>query len=559
MMRPTKQLLMTLLVWIKSHRSMAILSIIVILSAGLASYWVMLVAIYESPDEQLHLDYALNIYSAGRLITAREPLHNWNAAGGLHVYSEYLGEQSAVTTIAFHPDKKAPSGYGTRGYFDDLDRGAPSEMAGGMESKPRTLYGYIVIYPFGYYALLAAWLKVVSLFSTRLTTLFFAARFLSVILLTLSLFLVYGVARELRLSRGRALLITAVVGVFPMTSFVASYVQPDNLAFTLVMLSCYLALLARRKPLNVGLSAMLGISMGLLLVTKVHFYVAVLLPVLGMLASDLLARRRTTPWFTMVLLVLGPSLALGLVQAWVVHGPSAGLAGFDPTRHNPGLQLALSQGKLAAAAFFIQGVGLAFRNFYLTGTTCWTFWGCFGYFDTPLIIFTPAKTLLIRYSIMLLNVLVFGMTVIRLEQVATRLIRLYKKGRGRAAACIAFSNPMLNGYFVFTAIMFVLFCISREAYVSQGRNWFPFIMPIFLAGTYYAPRALSSKSTRRFFAGFIMAGLVAYCVFASYSAIPTIKHRYYPAATTRSSRPYEGQPSASPAPVPRVDLIGRRQ
>src|SRR5262249_33286029 len=174
----------------------------------------------------------------------------------------------------WHFEAKAPPGYGTSEFYNRLDNGAPSESGENMEGAPKDklrLEDLIGEYPFGYYAAVAAWMGMLHRFSGRLTVLFFGARIFSVLLLIPSLLLVYAVARELRITKKRALLFTGIVAFFPLTTFVSSYVQPDNLSFMAVMLCCYLALLVRRKPEQVRLMALLGIALALLLATKYHF------------------------------------------------------------------------------------------------------------------------------------------------------------------------------------------------------------------------------------------------------------------------------------------------
>src|SRR5262249_33524665 len=139
--------------------------------------------------------------------------------------------------------------------------------------------------------------------------------------------LIYATTREIRFSRVRSLIITGIVGLFPMTTFVSSYIQPDNLALTMVLLSCYLALRVRANPDSPRLLTLLGLALGALCVTKYHFYAAVLVVVLPMLVADQLAgKRRSIDWPRSLALVLVPSVALASVQAWITWGSSATLA-----------------------------------------------------------------------------------------------------------------------------------------------------------------------------------------------------------------------------------------
>src|SRR5262249_32099590 len=298
-------------------------------------------------------------------ITAREPYHQWNAAPPnepWHFYTRYLEDATNVRAMAFHFEVKAPPGYGTREFYDRLDRGTPTEPMENVKGATRGVFRFDPVtgeYPFGYYAAVAAWMGILHRFSGRLTVLFFGARIFSVLLLIASLVLVYAVARELRFTKKRALLFTGIVAFFPLATFVSSYVQPDNLSFTAVMLCCYLALLVKRRPGNVKLLALLGLALALLLATKYHVYVAVLVPVIAMLVSDRLLRPWRLGWMRTLVLLLLPSLAVGAVETWVSFGSKTnGILDNTDTKHNEFTQAAAG-GLLSEAKFLVDGIGTA--------------------------------------------------------------------------------------------------------------------------------------------------------------------------------------------------------
>src|SRR5262249_14985163 len=158
-------------------------------------------------------------------------------------FTAYLHRRTAMEQVAFHPGARMPPGYGSAAFFADLDRDAPPRPGPHFDRSP-----YLAsVYPFGYYALLASWIELLRCCSDRLTVLLFGARALSALLLAGSLAASYAAARELGFGPWRCVLLTGVLGFFPLTSFVSGYVQPDNLSFTLVSLSFYLALRARRR------------------------------------------------------------------------------------------------------------------------------------------------------------------------------------------------------------------------------------------------------------------------------------------------------------------------
>ena len=115
----------------------------------------------------------------------------------------------------------------------------------------------------------------------------------------------YQVLRELHWQKSRALLLTAVVAFFPLTTFVASSVQPDNLALLLVLLCWYFTLRLRRTDVNISRSyLLLGIALGALLVTKYHIFLVTACAVFATVLSANLIRKRTIKTVAQQLLFL---------------------------------------------------------------------------------------------------------------------------------------------------------------------------------------------------------------------------------------------------------------
>jgi hypothetical protein len=507
-------------------------------AVALSTAWVFRVPIYQAPDEPQHLDYALCLNARGRLFRANnlaavlaDPAHaNYYGLSYpcyfLHPDTYYLLDRSECAGIIFNPTGRVPPGYGSRAFYAALDRDAPDDRHVHVRTPPSLAFGY----PFGYYALLAGWIGLVHRFTHRLTAVFFGARMLSVALLACSLVLTYGTLRGLRLRRSLSLLLTACIGFLPLTSFLSSYVQPDNLSFTLVALCFYLAVRARRGGMGARVVALLGGALGALLVTKQHYYLCVLLPVAGMVGVELLTRP--VAWkrrLLAVALLLGPSALTGAVHFWTVRGSAYRTLPAAP--HPPGL------------LWILEGFGKAFHDFYVN-TTHLSFWGVFGWLDTPLVIGGPHTAAVIKFVIRAATWVVLALTLVRLERVASRLILLARKGRPRLALRILFSHPPLNSYFLFTVLMFVLHIRTDNYFGAQGRNWAPFLLPAFLTGLVYAPKALTMRRSRALFAGCVGAGLVLYCVTGSYYSLRSIRERYYAPGHNRPMRetPVAAQP-----------------
>lgn len=500
-----------------------VLCAIVLGAAALSTYWVFLVPIYQSPDEPLHLDYALGLHAHRGLFHGHESpaprmnnrLENIYTHDYVHPYTNHLMDQGGAGPIAFNwPAKVAPD-YGTPEFFDRLDRQAPDWRDIEVREAPFLFR----LYPFGYYALLAGWIEVLRRLDPQLSFVFFGARMFSVILLVGTLPLSYGTLRALQIGRGVGLAITAVIGFFPLTSFISSYVQPDNLSLFLTSACFYLSLQVQRRLGCWRNHALLGLALGMLLVTKVHYFLAVAGPVAGLLAGQLwnapLALQRRLAYASLVSL---PAVGLGLV-----HISTQGniLCYFQP----PPVTLSPAR----HVWFWSQK---AFSDFYL-GLTHRSFWGNFGWLDTPLVMHDPVTTRVVGHFLAAAGLVFLGLTCVRGVQVAWGLTRLVQHGRRRSAWRIAFSNPVLNSYFAFTALMFAVYVRYQNAFGGQGRNWLPFLLPFVLTGAVYVPRLLRRPRYRLASAVGLLAALLTFDGIGGYYAIASVRQRYY--------APYQGQ------------------
>ena len=155
-----------------------------------------------------------------------------------------------------------------------------------------------------------------------------------------------------------------------------------------------------------------------------------------------------------------------------------------------------------------------------------SFWGNFGWLDTPLVIISNSISRLLLRLLKYINIVVLGLVLLRLGSIARRLFNAARAGRWRQALSVGASNPLMNSFFLFTVIMFMINAYSG-GYTNQGRYWFPFLLPILLLGTWYAPAALPYRRIRATFAYGITTALVLYCIFGSYYAVESVIARYY--------------------------------
>jgi 4-amino-4-deoxy-L-arabinose transferase-like glycosyltransferase len=285
-------------------------------------------------------------------------------------------------------------------------------------------------------------------------------------------------------------------------------VQPDNLSFTVVSVAFYLAVRAREAPGSPWLIGLLGLTLGALLVTKQHFFLCVLLPTAAMLAT----RMNGIPWrrrLEVAALLLLPSLLSGSLHLWLTWG-STNYYGPPATSTTNFFNYALN----------------GFMDYY-AGITHDSFWGVFGWLDTPLVIRGKNTTEAVQFIIQVFAWLILGLTLWRLEQVGSRLVRLGWRGRRGLALRLAFSDPLLNGYFLFTVFMFYIYIRIDNRFVAQGRNWWPLLLPIFLVAITYAPKALTLRRSRLALSAAVTGGLSLFGAVGSFYALPSIEQRYY--------------------------------
>ncbi len=534
-----------------------LLGVIVVVSVAVALAWVFYVPMFEAPDETVHFEYSAALYSGGGLVAPRDVSHMTLPAGRTIPYPTYLEGQSGVAVITEKPDVKAPAGYGSSTYYATVDSNLHSiETTSQLLDPPLLRY-----YPFGYYLLDAGAMGATSLFTNSPTSLFFAARSLSAGLLALSLLLTYLLLRRLGSGRALALTLTAVIGLFPMTTMLSASVQSDTLSFTLATAALLAALELRRHPYDLRWTAVLGVALGLLLVTKVHYFAIVGAAVLAMLVTQRIDMRDARRWPVQAGLLVVPSIVLEAVQVWTQWG-SPPLIAAGQLGNVSDFRAALAGGPAAIAGYAGKIVTFTFLD-HTFGREFGSFWGAFGWVDTPLVLGSPAVTAVVWLLIAGLSIALLGCTLVRFGQVGFRLLRVARRGRPTRALRMAFSNPVAISYFVLA-----VFLLSVEGYPGiQGRYYLPLLPGVFWVALKYAPRVLPGKFGPALFR-MQVAGLVLYTAAGAIFAFPTLTARYYAngrdlvpvARETLAADPQPGRYQVTQVRLPEATLgVGRLQ
>ncbi|HEX2163393.1 MAG TPA: hypothetical protein VHM02_05545, partial [Thermoanaerobaculia bacterium] len=497
------------------------IGLVLVVAGGmsLSAWWAARVPIFGAPDEDTHFDYVVTLVTAGRLLLASElPVAQIGPGDPfipiVHPYTRHLSRASATRHTRMRTEVKAPAGYGSEEFFDEVDRTAPS-----LDRPPvRNPWG-VTGYPVGYYALAALWVSLVTSAADGPVAIFFAARSFSVLLLGLGLVAWWAVLRRKGCPPWKALGVLAATAFLPLTSFVSSYGQPDNLTFFAVALCLWLGLRAAQEPPSAVRLAAAGAALGLLLITKLHVFACVAAPVLALLAVAH-ARWEHRRWLAWSVLLLGPSLLAGELQSWISSGGELRIASYRSEVYQE------AGGSLPV--YLARVIDSGFRNFFTVhGDTFRSFWWQFGWLDTPVVIVSAEvhEVVLLALQVGMAGLLI--LLVFRWQQVATSLVGLWRRGARSRALRLLVSDPTLLAYLSFAALIGAIYVVTANGFLAQGRNWYPFVPAIFWAAVGYSPRALASRVAARWLSRAVLAGLLLYVAFGAWYAIPAIEERYF--------------------------------
>lgn len=503
----------------ETRRANVAVALVLVAAGALSAAWALLVPIFQAPDEPAHFDYAMSIYGAGRLINLSDGRTDWIVSP----YTKYLMQAADFERIAWHTSMRAPAGYGTRAYFARIDASAPSVSGA---TAPAGRISYIApLYPFGFYALQALWMHLVSTVSNSIVTMFFAARLLCVAFFILGLFFNYRTALNLGLPAWTSVTLTAAIGFFPLATFVSSYVQPDNLVYALVSACLFFASCVRREEFPVRTIAALGISLGLLAVTKYQFFLSMALPLGLLLAVRYSQSRRSIARTTAVAAFVAPTVVLLALQYFFVSHAGGRDHGVPTDMNLSYLHSIVTLGWANAIGYVAVTALAGFANCFVTGGCAASFWQTIGWVDTPIVIVNANVELAIRVLIALLGISVAVVLGYSLFRNASRLLPPAVHGHFRSVVAIVAGDPVLNSYLCFGAIMIALFVVTENAFGMEGRQWYPYLFPAFLCFVWYAPRALNKRHLGT--SAILCGGLLAYSVVASAYAMADLRERYY--------------------------------
>lgn len=508
----------------------------ILLAGALSTFWVFLVPFFQSPDEPAHFDYAISIYNAHRLINRADGQSDWIVSP----YTKYLMKVSDYGRIAGHSPMHVPASYGTRAYYTRIDAGAPSLQ---QQTPSNGRVNYIVrLYPFGFYALEALWMGAVATLTHSMADVFFAGRILCVLLTMLGLYFNYRTTLNLGIGRWTSVVLVGAIGLFPMTSLISSYIQPDNLTYALVSAALFFATQLRHGAPSPARVAPLGLALGLLAITKYHFFISAALPA-ALLVAAVLTRTKTPGGkaITAFAWLVAPAIALLCVQHWAVDSGTAVGRTAPSDLSLEYVRSIVAQGIGPVIRYAVTASLAAFLGCFVSGICAAGYWQVLGWGDTPIVIANTTAEAWIRGAIALITLTVAAVVIFYCTRNALKLLFVAARGHLRAAVSIAAADPVINSYLCFAAIIVALYVMTDNVFGVSGRHWYPYIFPAFLCFVWYAPRALAKRHAR--ISAVLACTLLAYSVVAApYAAIDAAQRYYGPdSGRYEISHPVPGQ------------------
>ncbi len=495
-----------------------LLAAIIAACSALAGVWALVVPAFGEPDEYAHLDYAFALYDVGRPFVVRD------AVAGTTVTPQvrYLEIVSRFRALRYNPQAREPHEYGSRTFLREVDAAAPppSHRAPGPGSHmPYVMLGY----PVGYYALVAAVMSsAAALTHGSIVAVFLAARGFNVALLVVTLLLAAAIFRRYRLDRPTVLMATTALGAFPLTTWVAGYVQPDNLSLLLVTATILCALWWREHPLRVARVAALSLVIAALFFTKHQYALGAWIAVIPFAAAQVFSRHRgSRAALVLTSIALIPLCAFA---ASLVVTPATHLSAMGSFVHASFLNAGAPRSRTAALPAFASGMLASVLDAYAGGSAQYSYWFYFGYRNAH--VFPNAVLPVLRAVIVVLSLT----TIVLCAAVERRLLlRVWRVARRRSTVGwrLATAGVDKNLYLALTLILLAAGATHAGGLELQGRYWLPVIVPAMVIVLVQLPKLVHRRASRRRFVHAAAALMASYSVIASVSALDAMRTDFY--------------------------------
>jgi hypothetical protein len=493
----------------------SVVAAIFMTAIALSLAWARYLPFFQQQDENNHFDYAVTLFSAGRLIPGGEG----RTGTETHPYVRLLLDASNGRAVRLDPFARVPAGYGSAAYFERIDAEPAPDALDRYRSAPLEVVPYLTkTYPFLYYALAAvAMTGAAALRPHSAVAVFFAARLFSVACFAAGLVFTWLSLRRLAIPRRYALAVFGCSALLPMATWVGAYVQPDTLAFALIALTVWLTLRAMDGPPSTARVVGPALALGLLAATKRHDALAVAVAVIpAILVRTPGARRQLA---AAVVLLVPPAAAFAVTEYFMRAGEGQTVFCRIPVFVQRATPLEFARSAIGSVPHTIYAM-------FSTGQVFRQFWYQFGAYLSPIEIVDARITAVFVAALELGTLLLVLLTVVRSVRSIRRLRRVAAHRSPRSAARVATANVLVNAYAIYFVILVGVEAYEGDVLALQGRYWYPFVPAVFFVALWLAPRALSRPFARPAAAAAILT-VAVFCLAADASAMRAIDRRYY--------------------------------
>lgn len=494
------------------------LCVIVAISAVLAAIWLWYVPFLQNPDENSHADYVYALVDVARPFHVSEP----KVKKDVTTQVRHIERMSNFYGVRDLNDFRVPVAYGSSAYFHAVDASAPKPSL--FPPKSGSYIPYVMFcYPAGYYAVVASTMWIVShVLHGSFVTAFFVSRALSIVALSFTLVASYALLLHLRFRSGDALAATAAIGFFPLTSWMSSYIQPDNFVATGATVTLLLAVRFKTKPFAPILSLSLGTVIGCIALIKTHYAFILLLSVACMFLGYTSPRLRG--WFAVLrgwsLFVIPAVLAIALAPFATPVG-HLGMQAHSTASTNLQLPIELAD----SGSTVVRDAITVFTDAFISGTSFHRFWNSFGWLDTPF--FEPSSlSSIVEGVLSIISLVTLSVVLTQQMVILRRIVRVSKRRSPVAALALLTRDVALNAYVLWSAMLIGVFAVSPASGSLQGRYWLPVFVPLL----YILATRLSKMSVireRRQMQMVVSRTFLAYSVVSAPLAIHAMLAHYY--------------------------------
>lgn len=415
---------------------------------------------FQTPDEDNHYDYAIYLSKINifKFVTGKYNLSNIYAENTVTHEVSFLQSITNFHNITFNYNEKVKISF-----WESIKKAKEYKDLDTAESlsQNRLISGQFNYPPF-YYLFVSIPLRIIDLLEINIVIKYLIARFISFCLFMASLVYAFKCLKIINFNKYVNVIILTIIALQPELSMLSISIQSDIMVLLLINVCLYSALrfmnFFRIKDLYY-----LNIFSGLLLLTKIHFFISLYLPLICLTSIILFFKKqinkRIIGHFIIGFLIM---LFIGgwwYLRSYLLFDNFAGFISIQST-----------------GGSFLHNIQFWF--FHRGPRIFISFWGVWGHFDYlyPLFVFY----FLLIFSFIPIPFWLFHLFI---------LVRKFKNKlfkeilNNKQAINILFCTAPLFLYF------FVMIYIAGKMgpYTNdQGRNWLPFILPfaIYLGGFY---------------------------------------------------------------------------